>query len=163
LVNAASAGQMVNSGHAHSSVQSPSSPFGRLGLRRPLGSLFKAVRRKLPIRDGNMRLIFTGVGAAMTKQWTRRDPRQGWGSYRPHATNAASAARGSALISDWPLLGLFKSSSATLGIRDGQREAHFAGRGPIAATLSLLPYWQRQCLAPPAGSAGPQWAADGLR
>jgi hypothetical protein len=50
------------------SVQSPSSPFGRLGLRRPLGPLFKSVRRKLPIPDGNMRLIFTGVGAAMTEQ-----------------------------------------------------------------------------------------------
>ena len=32
---------------------------------------------------------------------------------------------------DRPLLGLFTSSSGTLGIWDGQHEAHFARRGPI--------------------------------
>ena len=32
---------------------------------------------------------------------------------------------------DRPVLGLFKSSSGTLGMWHGQHEAHFAGRGPI--------------------------------
>jgi hypothetical protein len=37
--------------------------------------------------------------------------------------------------SDRPLPGLFKSSSGTLGIWDGQHEAHFARRGPIGVQL----------------------------
>src|SRR5258708_3365193 len=39
---------------------------------------------------------------------------------------------------DRPLLGLFKSSSGTLGIWNGQHEAHFARRGPIGTNVSLL-------------------------
>ena len=37
-----------------------------------------------------------------------------------------------------PLLGLFKSSSGTLGIWNGQHEAHFVRRGPIGTNVSLL-------------------------
>jgi hypothetical protein len=47
-----------------------------------------------------------------------------------------------------PLLGLFKSSSGTLGMWDGQHEAHFARRGSIGDNCfaanggapSLLPH-----------------------
>jgi hypothetical protein len=70
----------------------------------------------------------------------------------------AFASRGSG--PDRPLLGLLKSSSGTLGIGDGQHEAHFArDAGPIGDNLMAAPV---PCSAGrSAGPNGPPMAGAG--
>jgi hypothetical protein len=61
---------------------------------------------------------------------------------------------------DRPLLGFFQIQFWNAWDMDGEHEAHFARRsgaerfashGPMGTTVSLLRWWQRQCLARPAG------------
>src|SRR5262245_45742417 len=62
-----------------------------------------------------------------------------------------------------PLLGVFKSSSGTLGIWDGQHEAHLARRAPTRANCFPAALMAAPVPWSAGRSADSQWAPDGLR